>query len=138
MRTNEPKINKSSKIFVPQKDKNQKNVKPIEPVVDLINLKMTPDLSYPIAANQRKLYYTRLQQTYGNQYVQKSINKHNGEFRSIQRQIEEEEESIQAKNNELIQLQVEPDTEEEGETPGMAKAIGESLSLPLMIQQSPG
>jgi len=76
------------------------------------HLDLSPDLFHPMAAGYRQAYFTNLQQTYGNQYVQRMMN-HTGNIPPIQRQVEEEEEEpIQAKMNESIQRQAEEEEEE--------------------------
>ncbi len=115
---------KSSSTSILQKEKKQHYVKPKEPVAKLINLNLMPDLSRPMADNQQQAHFTRLQQTHGNQFLQRMMKQDVDNVSTVQRQVDGEDEkvSIQTKINESVQRQ------EEEEGPIQAK-MDESIQL---------
>lgn len=101
MRIKQPKIKKASSTSLGRKEGKSRNVKPVTFMAEAIHINLLPDLSHPMAGSYRQASLTRIQQMYGNQFVQRMIMMMNpaSEALKIQRQPEEEEEEepIQAK-----------------------------------------
>ncbi len=74
----------------------------------MVNASLSPELLFPASALDRNAYFGALQQTHGNQFVQRMIKQSCcAEAPLIQRQVdEEEEEVVQGKTADSIQRQI--------------------------------
>lgn len=97
MHIKQPQIKKASSTSLGRKEGKRRNVKPVTSIAEAIHVNLLPALSHPMAGSYRQASLTRIQQMYGNQFVQRMMMNHTSEALKIQRQPQEEEEPLQTK-----------------------------------------